>query len=41
MPIASKGTIVVTEDVEGTENFTVTCKTSFTRFVLKLVVYHT
>ena len=41
MPMASKGTIVVTGDVEGTKNFTVTCETAFTRFVPKLVMYHT
>ena len=41
MPMASKGLNVVAGDVEGNKNCTVTCETSFTRFVSKLVVYHT
>jgi hypothetical protein len=41
IPMASIGPIDVAGDVEGTKNFTVTCETEFTRFVPKLVMYHT
>lgn len=39
--MASTGSIDVAGDVEGKKNFTVTCETPFTKFVSKLVLYHT
>ena len=39
--MASTGSIDVAGDVEGKKNFTVTCEAPFTKFVSKLVLYHT
>jgi hypothetical protein len=41
MPMAITDPNDVADVVEGNKNCTVTCETSFTRFVSKLVVYHT